>query len=433
MKKEQTKAIVVPFIGGKDVMPITGYFGPYSHDYKHLPHYFTDEVFKLIADAGINLMVYSAADYASNPELVEKNLEFGEKYGVGVFVTDSSIVENKEQITVEEVQEKTKQYADRKAFCGMYVVDEPTSTCYCDDDGSKLIPKYQRVGEILQNDLNLLCYINLLPVLLIEDYQIKYEQYVKEFCDILQPKTVMWDYYPFDKYREGRMEIYFYNMDVIRRAATERDIPFWAFVQAGSQWNDGWKKFDSETPYWPNESQFNWNVNTSLAFGAQGIQYFPLVQPIQFTLTTSDEGDYERNGLIGGMCNKTQWYYYAQTINKHIAAIDEVLMNSVHKGIIVTGEQAKADMSMTTCVIENGTFEELKSVSDGAMVGCFNYQGKMALYVVNYDFENAHNITLEFDGVHNFKMIQNAKESETAANELTLNMAAGEGVLIVIQ
>ena len=435
MRQEKSRAISIDYLGGKDVMPITGYFGPYPHDYEHLPQYFTDEVFKLIADSGINLMVYSAADYASNPELVEKNLELGEKYGVGVFVTDNSIVEKKEQesLTVQEVKEQVEKYANRKAFCGMYVVDEPTSTCYCDADGSRLIPKYERVAKILQKDLNLPCYINLLPVLLIEDYQQKYEQYVNEFCDILQPKMVCWDYYPFDKYREGNMALYFYNMNVIREAATKRGLPFWAFVQAGSQWNDGWKKFDSETPYYPNELQFNWNVNTSLAFGAQGIQYFPLLQPIQFTLTTTDEGDYERNGIIGGMCNKTQWYYYAQTINKHIAAIDEVLMNSVHKGIIVSGEQAKKDMSMTTCVIETGVFEQLKSVAGDTMIGCFNYQGKAALYIVNYSFEYAQNISLEFDGAQNLKMIQNAKESEVTTDALTLDMAAGEGILIVIQ
>ena len=74
-------------------MPITGYFGPYPHDYEGFPNYFTEDIFQKIADAGINLMVYSAADYHTQPEFVEMNLMFGEKYGVGVFVTDNSIVE----------------------------------------------------------------------------------------------------------------------------------------------------------------------------------------------------------------------------------------------------------------------------------------------------------------------------------------------------
>ncbi len=436
MKQEKSRAISIDYLGGKDVMPITGYFGPYLHDYEHLPYYFTDEVFELIAGSGINLMVYSAADYATHPELVEQNLERGEKYGVGIFVTDSSIVERKEQdaLTVDEVEKQIANYKNYKAYCGMYVIDEPTTPYFCMGDGSRLIPKYEAVSEILQKDLNQLCYINLLPIYNFEpETRVNYERYVNEFCDVLQPKVVLWDYYPFDKSREGKMEVYFYNMNVIREAAMQRNLPFWAFIQAGSQWNDGWKKFDVEKPYWPNESQFNWNVNTSLAFGAQGIQYFPLLQPVQFTLTADEKGDYGCNGIIGAMCNKTQWYYYAQTINKHIAAIDEVLMNCVHKGVIASGEQVKKDLSTTTCVIEAGNFEQLKSVQGDAMVGCFNYQGKTALYTVNYSFEHAQNISLEFEGAQNLKIIQNAKESEATADILTLDMAAGEGILIVIQ
>lgn len=436
MRQEESRAFAIDYLGGKDVMPITGYFGPYPHEYEGFPNYFTEEIYQLIAEAGINLMVYSYADYAATPELVEKNLEYGEKYGVGVFVTDNSIVESKEPetLTTSVVEKQVAKYKERKAFCGMYVMDEPTATYYCDADGSRLMGKYQRVSEILQKDLDILCYLNLLPIVnMEEDCRKNYERYVAEFCDTLQPKVVMWDMYPFDKSREGKMEVYFYNMDVIRKAAMERELPFWAFIQAGSQWNDEWGRFDSVKPYYPNEAQFNWNVNTSLAFGAQGIQYFPLVQPYQFTMTKSGEGDFERNGILGAMGNKTQWYYYAQTINKHIAAIDEVLMNAVNQGVIASGQQAARDLSYTNCVIKSGSFEELQSVMGDALVGCFNYQGKTALYVVNHSFENAQQITLEFDGVQNMKLIQNAKETQASGDKVTLDMAAGEGVLIVIQ
>lgn len=436
MKQEESRAISIDFIGGKDVMPITGYFGPYPHDYEHLPYYFSDEVFKMIADAGINMMVYSATDYATDSELVEKNLELGEKYGVGVFVTDSNVIEKRHQetITVEEVAKEVAKYSNRKAFCGMYVVDEPGTGYYLEGDGKKLLPTYKRISEVLQKELDILCYINLLPIVdWISEPKEKYERYVKEFCDTIQPKVISWDNYPFDAEGKCHSEDYCYNLDLIRREAIERKLPFWAFVQAGSIWNNDWERIDTIPPYFPDEAGFDWIVNTSLAFGAQGIQYFPLVQPIQFTLTTTDEGDYERNGIIGGMCNKTKWYYYAQKNNKHIAEIDEVLMNSVNKGIIVTGEQTKKDTSAVTCVIESGAFEQLQSVIGDAMVGCFDYQGKTALYVVNYSFESAQNITLEFDGAQNMKMIQNAKASYVNDSTLTLDMAAGEGILIVIE
>ena len=439
MENEGTRAVSTSFLGGQDVMPITGYVGPYQHAYSVdgnvFPNYITDEYYKMISEVGINLIVSSFTDYADAPKAIEKCLELAGKYGVGMFVTDRNVTRKTEQdeITVEEVAKEIVNYSDYDAFCGMYMVDEPQATYYSMGDGSRLIGKYEQLADVLHNKLDILTYCNAFPINDLGRNRESYERYIKEYCDVLQPKVLCWDYYPFDEYRKGQMKVYFYNMDLIRRTAEERNIPFWAYIQAGAQWNDSWEELPSKTPYWPNEFQFNWNVNTSLAFGAQGIQYFPLLQPYQFTLAEDGKWDFERNGIIGAAGNKTQWYYYAQEINKHIGAIDEVLMNSVNKGVIVSGEQAKADMSLTTCEIKDGTFNQLKSVTGDAMVGCFNYQGKTALYVVNYSMEHAQKITLTFDGSQNVKMIQNAEESYVKGKALTLDMAAGEGILLVLE
>ena len=439
MEKEESRALSLSFLGGQDVMPIGGYVGPYQHAYSSdgnvFPDYITDEYFEKIADSGVNLIVYSFTDYSGSPQAVKKNLELAEKYGIGMFVTDNKVIGKtaQDEITAEEVAEEIVKYSDYRAFCGLYMVDEPQATYYLMGDGSKLIGKYEQLADVLHNQLDVVTYCNAFPVMEFSENKENYEKYIKEFCDTLQPKMLCWDFYPFDEFREGKMEIYFYNMDLIRTEAEKRDIPFWAYIQAGSQWNDSWDQLPSKTPYWPNQFQFNWNVNTCLAFGAQGIQYFPLMQPYQFTLAEDGKWDFERNGLLGAMGNKNQWYFYAQEINKHIAAIDEVLMNCVNKGVIVSGEQAKADMSLTSCVIKEGTFNQLKSVSGDAMVGCFNYLGKTALYVVNYDMEHAQKITLQFDGRQNVKMIQNAEESYVKGKAMTLDMAAGEGVLLVLE
>lgn len=122
MEKEESKAIPISFIGGKDVMPIAGYFGPYVHAYSAdgnvFPEYITDEYFQLIADAGINLVVYSSTNYASLPNAVKKNLELGEKYGVGIFVTDNNVIgkAEKDEISAEEVAKEIINYSDYKAL-----------------------------------------------------------------------------------------------------------------------------------------------------------------------------------------------------------------------------------------------------------------------------------------------------------------------------
>lgn len=436
MEPESSRAISMSFLGGKDVMPITGYFGPYpshtSRDGDVFPNYISDEFMEMFADAGINLIVYSNLTYSNNPELVKEYLDLGEKYGIGIFVNDSNVLDyaGNDDISAAKIGEEVANYCDHPAFCGMYVVDEPTTPYYQPGDGTRYISKYEDLAKILQYDLNLVCYMNLLPVWNMETKQEAYEKYLQEFCDTVKPKVLMWDKYPFSS-NDG-LEVYFYNMGLIREHAEKNNIPFWAFIQAGSQWNDDKKYFDSELPYYPNQSQFNWNVNTSLAFGAQGIQYFPLIQPVHFAYAASTEWDFQRNGIIGAIGNKNQWYYYAQSINKHIGAIDEVLMNSVSKGIIVSGEQAKKDTELTKCVIDSGQFQELMSMSGDAMVGCFNYNGKTALYVVNYDMEYAQKITLNLNEAHDVQIIQNAETSYVNGQNVQLDMAAGEGVLVVI-
>jgi len=439
MEKEESVAVSCSFIGGKDVMPIGGYIGPYVHSYSSdgnvFPEYITDEYYEKIADSGINLIVHSFTDYASVPEAIVKNLELCEKYGIGFFVTDNNVLGKMEQdeITAEEVAAEIVNYSDYESFCGLYMVDEPQATYYNMGDGTRLLQKYEKLAEVVHNELDILTYCNAFPINDLSKYKENYEKYIDDFCEILQPKVLMWDYYPFDEYRKGDMKVYFYNMNLIREHAVERGIPFWAYVQAGSQWNDSFEELPSVKPYYPNEYQFNWNVNTCLAFGAQGIQYFPLMQPYQFTLAENGGWDFERNGILGAMGNKNQWYFYAQNINKHIGAIDEVLMNSVSKGIIVSGEQAKEDVGATSCVIQEGTFNQLQSITGDAMVGCFNHNGKTALYVVNYSMENAQKIKLNFAGSQNLRVIQNAETSYKKGSAITLDMAAGEGVLLVLE
>ena len=65
------------------------------------------------------------------------------------------------------------------------------------------------------------------------------------------------------------------------------------------------------------------------------------------------------------------------------------------------------------------------------MIGCFNYQGKTALYVVNYDYEYAQDITLHFNEKQNVTVVYDAETSHVSAKDLTLPMQAGHGALIV--
>ncbi len=434
LPQEESRAVSLDFLGGKDVMPVTGYFGPYINSYfvdgDHLADCVTDEFFQKIADMGINLITYTPTDYAVAPGVVKQILDLGEKYGIGIFITDTNVtgMVGGGEVLKKAVAKEMLNYYDHPAFCGMYVIDEPNGKDYIRSESQGMISDYKNLVDVLQNDFDTLVYVNLLGAGEFQRDREDYTKYVEEFCETLRPKVLMWDYYV---YGDGDMDGYFWSLNLMRKQAEKYEIPFWSYIQAGGQWYEDDNFADGK--YYPNEAQFNWNVNTALAFGVQGIQYFTAIQPSSFPWVNSDEGDFERNGMLGAAGNVNQWYHYAKNINAHIAAIDEVLMNSVNKGLIISGETKKEELDNVEYIIESGQFQELRKVTGDAMVSCLNYHGKTALYVVNYSQEYAQHITLSFTGTQNIRCIQNADTSYVQAKNLTLDMAAGEGVLLVLE
>ena len=106
-------------------------------------------------------------------------------------------------------------------------------------------------------------------------------------------------------------------------------------------------------------------------------------------------------------------------------------MNSVNKGILASGSAKKACADTRDALIEGTAWRELASVDGDTLVGCFNYQGKTALYVVNFDYEYAQKINLTFQDKYNVKVEQSAEESYFNTKQMTFDLGAGEGALIV--
>lgn len=433
MPIEEVDTFGLDFIGGKDVMPLSGYYGPslddYSMDGQNFPDYFTDEIMSLIAESGVNFISFSTPNYAVSPDYVYKLLELGERNNLGIQVVDNLFY----QVTpgnvpsVEEMAQRLTAYADYPAFCGVYVVDEPGSIHYKPTPNqTRDISTYAPLMQGLR-ELDIVGATNMFP-LWNESETEGYCKMIEEFCSTCTPYYLSFDFYVWDGGHTKKD--YFYNMNIIRRYAEKYNIPFWSSIQAGGQWNDGFNKFDSST-YFPTEGQLLWNVNTSLAYGAKGLCYFPLIQPRHFAFAESTDFDFQRNGILGAWGNKTQWFYYAQKANAQIAAVDEVLMNSVHKGNIVSGKDAKEDFETFEYTMSSDSWRELKSVQGNTMIGCFNYQGKTALYVVNYEEAFAQKITLDLQDFYNVSITQNAEVSKINTNEIVLDFQPGEGALIV--
>lgn len=433
MEAEESLGISFDLIGGKDVMPIAGYNGPsnfgYSYDGQNVPELATEEVVKLLADCGVNVIISNNIAWNENYEEVKNLLDWGEQHKVGMLVKRTALKGN----STSRVNEMLAEFINHPACCGLYLVDEPGGTTYFPDGGNGgVFADHQEISRMLADELDIFYYCNLIKVTSLSQKS-AYEQYIQEYIDVMHPQFLSYDYYPFDHDTRNDRPRYFWNLAIIREYALKNNLPFWNFVQAGIiVQND-------ERTLTLSEGEHDWGVNMSLAFGAQGIEYFPLIQPTEFSYRMSADGkdmifDFSSRGLIGAWGNINYPYYYAQDMNKQVAEVDDVLMNAVSKGVIAAGEQATADSKEAGDTILKGTsWRELKDVHGDAMVGCFNYQGKTALYVVNYDTEYAQDITLDFYDTYKIRVSHLAETEYMETDCLTIPMEAGDGALIVFE
>lgn len=470
ISKYYTDSLAYDYLGGNSVMPIGGFYGPYSDAT------LTDEIYQLIKESGINLITYNGIDAASDKNRLQQSLALAEKYGIGVFVTDSSlntivkdengeVTEHTTVVSAEEMAALMATYGAYDSFLGITIVDEPKGSANWEnnthDDPTldtafsntdfKRYQYYEALAEALKPYGNITGYINLHGSQSVDtgDFY-DYVSQIGEDVDVLSFDTYLYfedQTYPILVRR--RLSSYLESLDTIRQVGLEQGKPFWSYVQAGSDYRQNAEGNDTATEGYYTEADTLWIVNTSLAYGAKGIQYFPLLQPEYFGYDNTKEGgyDYDRNGLIGFNNEANRNYAMVQKANKQIAAIDDVLMNATSAGVIVTGTAA-SDINTASSVrgydftgvmekSNNIYTEMLKDVTanNGAMVGVFDYQGYEAYYVVNYDRTEgaSQNITLALNGNAKYRVVADAVTTSGEGNTITLTVPSGAGVLVVLE
>lgn len=425
------------------VMPIAGFYAPYRKTDKNDSSYdlMTNAVYEKIAQAGINLINYQVADYRYAAQDVLDHLVLADKYNLDAYVTDTRVNGN---MSNGELAKRLAGYSRYESFKGLTVVDEPNTDNYNKAEEGESITKkladYKSLATKLNGFQNTTGYINLLPFRKTlnkseDTLENAYRAYIDDYLTT-NAKLLSWDFYVWDYSKMPNT--YFANLFIMREKANTKGIPFWSYIQAGSNWNDDAIDLDSTTNTVPSKGQLLWNVNTSLAYGAKGIQYFPLIQPSHFAYENSeDQYDYDRNGLIGADGNTNVWYDYAVEANEQIKAVDEYLMYATSEAILAAGETAQ-----TGTGIEADSYEDIiQSVEaqNGAIVGVFKYADKNLLYVVNYDYgtEGEDSITLNFENQVSYEVISKQQKAEGVVSNgsstaLTLSLVNGGAALVIL-
>jgi hypothetical protein len=226
---------------------------------------------------------------------------------------------------------------------------------------------------------------------------------------------------------EGTVTTWFDILSQINETVQKANIPWVGYIQCGGYFFDN--NIGSEHRIC-NENELNWDVNTMLAFGAKGVSYFPCMFPPEWSAIPNDLA--QSSSLIDKYGKKTPYWHYAKKINKQIAAIDHVLMHSAHMGVMIAGK-GEGFCSGSDSSLES--FRQLQSVSgDPALIGCFDYMGGTALYVVNNTFDvHRGEITLNFDNTYEYEVIQRGVVGSIVEKSFTLTLEAGEGALVVLK
>ena len=418
-------------------MFLSGYIGPrptYVRNGEVVWQPYEDgTVFQELKDAGLNYMVDELNFAGSTYEYAQKALEYSEEVDLMYFIAayDVMRVSNQTMGTDEEIKAKLQQLYQYDSFGGLFLIDEPSATSY--PFIKECIDKLNQIeGELGYENLN--PHVNLLPPNVgaerlsgVPGESISWEDYIRglSYTGI---KYLSFDMYPiYGLFTNKVMPNWFTALGTMNRVAIEEGKPWMGCVQVGG---GSWAYLTPEQRV-TTEGELKWDVNTMLAFGAKGLIYYLTVSPPFWADKEGAEEQKNQHSLINVYGEKTEFYDYVKEINEHIHAMDHVLMNCDYQGIIITGESPCVHYGKD--LIKTNTFRGLSDVTGNAMVGCFDYNGKTALFVVNNSTIKEGRITLSFDSGYHFEVFQNAASRKETGESLTLDLGIGESALIVLE
>jgi hypothetical protein len=360
--------------------------------------------FRELADAGFNISLSFLGTY----ELNKKALDLAQQVGIKLLITDNRIQPGKpiDKTTVEELDRVVSDYKNFPALLGYFLKDEPGV------DAFENMAAVKR--EISLHDPIHIVYGNLFP-----DYANSqqlgvetYNEYVAKYMEVLRPKILSYDYYPF--VNTGFRDSYYKNMEVIRATALKAGIPFWAFTMSCY--------IDPAYPK-PEESWIRLQLYSDLAYGAKGVQYFT------YSLPHSDAEDF-RTAILDADGKRTNLYDIAKCMNTEIHSL-EVCINELNSlGVYNTAPLPEGSQQLPAdfCI---------KSIAGGPMVvGYFkDNSGLLYLLLVNRNYKEEVDFTLTVsEKVKGLNEVSKSKQKDPAVfkvvkGEIKLKFNAGDGRL----
>lgn len=247
------------------------------------PEHATLDRYKELKKAGFTINfshIYSLEDAL-------QSLDLAQQAGVKVMFTCPTLETDTENVV--------RQVKDHPALCGYFLRDEPANK-----DLPALAAWAERIRAV---DPDHEIYLNLFPNYVGEEtLGSTYEEHVKLFTQTVKTTMLSFDHYPVLEsgvVRNG----WWYNLEVISRAAAEANLPVWAFTLS-----------TAHQPYpIATQASLRLQLYTDLAYGAQCLQYFTYWCPTPGTWDFHD-------APIAEDGTRTAVYDLVKAMNKEIQA-----------------------------------------------------------------------------------------------------------------
>ncbi len=446
----------------EDEMPILGYIGIPSANAgsggnAENPSFITKSNVERYKDAGFNILsgLYDREPFHTSE--IHKALELCNELGITYFVNDNAIrCETAKgalpSVTYNDALNHLQDswYLNEDGFGGVAVKDEPTSKDFESIGNVTKALKKANPGKMVYSTLFpvYVHYFGLAFDDVTNDIELAlnggtwkvYERYVKEYMKQVNPDMLCYDLYvsmredgtldnPLasknaNEIASGRGNIndYFKSLSIFRNVAKQYNTPFCPTVAS----------YNHITQNQYTEKQLNWVVNTSLAYGAKGIQYYTYWPDMENSKVEGWENPVKR-GLVTQNGTPHDTYYQIKNINDNIKKVQKVLMTSEHIGIMQLGKQNyKVELED---VLYN--YDVLNNITGGdTFVGCFKKpDGKTAYYIVNNSI-NAGITTFKADlyKKSNIRLTNLANGVQEFKNAFSVgfNLSGGQAILLEV-
>ncbi len=404
----------IPYIDEATEMPILGYVGVHGvgSGSPAAPSFLTRANVQTYMDAGFNILSGLYERVNLHDSEVRRALKICEQLELAYFVNDTTyfsdfrsapatILSKADVISLMTDNFQNRDFYFRSpAFAGIAVKDEPSIHCF-DQMGN-----VNAALNELTNSKKLM-YTNLYPAYADqgqfgfkaeEDHTPStWEQYV-EYVDLyltkVNPSFLSYDSYavtlPNSKvidvneydastktYKPG---VYIKSLSLMRNRAKQFNIPFWVTV-ASHDHISSWGAIPIK--------QTQWTVNTSLAYGAKGIQYYTYWSDAARSQDPAYWADpvqaqSRAKGLVSANGAPTDNYYRIQKINNQIKLVDEILIGAEHMGVMQFGNQYIELIAQD----ELFSFGSLREISGDVFVGCFKHGDNDVYYIVNNSLDS---------------------------------------------